>query len=152
MTANLNNPAFCSELLRLAAKSYFELSSQRLPFSLSFLILPFVLPGMIREKLPRTSRTTLHHWLNENEELKPRLVDHIQGFIPFTKEALMFGIAYNNLTISDLGEIETTITRLAPTSNDPEVASCFSKSILIGKLLAKAGNSFTIYSLLGIKP
>jgi hypothetical protein len=36
--------------------------------------------------------------------------------------------------------------------DDTEVVDCFKKAHSLGKTLAKSGNVFTIYSIIGVKP
>src|SRR6185312_16325423 len=90
VTANLVNPAFCCEVIKECIKGYKSEISENLPYPYAILVLPFILPGRIRNILPKSKATSLHTWLNENGNLKINIADHIKGFMPFSKEAVMF--------------------------------------------------------------
>lgn len=152
ITANLVNPAFCSEIMRECVNAYKTETKENFPFALSVLVLPLILNSTIRERLPKTKANTIHSWINNNEELKIGLATHISNLLPFTRETVMFGIAHNSLSIDEKGNIEIKTRKGKLKTEDEEVKSCLSKAGVLGKLLSKSGNSLTIYSILGIKP
>ena len=152
ITANLINPAFCSEIIRECVAAYKGEIAENMPFSLSILILPMLLNGRIRERLPRSKANTIHGWINENQDLKIGLSTQVSSFLPFTREAIMFAITHNSLSINEKGNLDLKIRRGKIKSDDIEIKSCISKAIVLGKLLSKSGKVLTIYSILGIKP
>jgi hypothetical protein len=152
ITAHLINPAFCSEILRACASAYKEESKHAFPFALSILVLPMILNNAIRTRLPKNKSSTIHGWINENEDLKIGLANSIASFIPFTRESMMFAIAHNSLSIDEGGNIDIKPRRVKFKTEDEEIISCVKKSQLIGKIFSKSGNPLTIYSILGIKP
>ena len=152
VTANLINPAFCSEIIRECTSAYKKETNSNLPFVLSVLILPFVMNGKIRTRLPKSKATTIHAWINQNEDIKIGLAQQISSYLPFTRESIMFGIAHNSFSIDENGSLEIKPRREKLKTDNDEVKSCVSKSILLGKLFSKSGNALTIYSILGIKP
>jgi hypothetical protein len=152
VTANLLNPAFCSEIMRECMIAFEEESSDNLPFSLSLLILPFILNGRFRRTLPKTKVTPLHTWINNNEQLKIDLAVQIRSFMPFTREALMFGIAHKSLSITEKGHIAVLPRRKRIKSDDEEIKNCISRAGVLGKLLHRSGSPLTIYSIIGVKP
>lgn len=152
ITAHLINPAFCSEIMRECATAYRQEANANLPFALSVLVLPLILNSKIRVRLPRTKASTIHGWINENEDLKIGLANSITSFIPFTRETIMFAINHNSLSIDENGNIDIKPRRKKFRTEDDEIKSCLKKSEIIGKLLSKSGNPLTIYSILGIKP
>jgi hypothetical protein len=152
ITANLINPAFCSELIRECANAYKIETNENFPFALSVLVLPIILNSTIRERLPKTKAHTIHSWINSNGDLKIGLAQHVTNLLPFTKESIMFGIVHNSLSIDDLGNIEIKPRKGKLNTKNEEVSSCLNKAMLWGKLLSKSGNTLTIYSILGIKP
>lgn len=151
VTSNLVNPAFCSILLAYSVDGYKADTTKNLPFALSFFVLPFILNSRIRLTLPKTKATTMHAWINSNEELRITLGLQVANYLPFTKEAIMFGITTNHLSIDDDGGLEVK-KKLRLKSEDEEIKSCLSKASLLGKLLAKGGSTTTVFSLLGLKP
>lgn len=152
ITAHLINPAFCSEIIRECATAYRQEANSNLPFALSVLVLPLILNSKIRDRLPRSKASTIHGWINENEDLKIGLANSITSFIPFTRETIMFAINHNSLSIDENGNIDIKPRRKKFRSEDDEIKSCIKKSEIIGKVLSKSGNPLTIYSILGIKP
>jgi hypothetical protein len=152
ITANLINPAFCSEILRVCAIAYKEESNSNFPFVLSVLVLPLILNNTIRKRLPNSKSNTIHGWINENEDLKIGLAKSISSYIPFTKETIMFAIAHNSLSIDENGSLEAKHRRGKFKSDDMEINSCLKKAKVVGKIFSKSGSPLTIYSILGIKP
>lgn len=152
ITANLINPAFCSEIIRECASAFKNEINETLPFSLAVLVLPLVLNSRIRQRLPKSKSNTLHAWINGNEDIKIGLARHITSFLPFSRESIMFGIAHNTISIDEKGGIDIKARKTKINVDDLEVKSCISKTIILGKLFSKSGNTLTIYSILGIKP
>jgi len=152
ITANLINPAFCSEIIRECIGAFKGEINEPLPFSLAVLILPLVLNNRIRERMPKSKSNTIHAWINENEDLKIGLPKLITSFLPFSRESIMFGIAHNSFSIDEYGSLDLKTRKGKLKLDDPEIKSCISKSVILGKLFSKSGNSLTIYSILGIKP
>lgn len=152
ITANLVNPAFCSEIMRVAAIAYKEESKNNFPFALSVLVLPLILNNTIRLRLPKNKSNTVHGWINQNEDLKIGLANSITGFIPFTRETIMFAITHNSLSIDENGGIDIKPRRKRFKTDNEEIISCLKKAEVIGKVFAKSGTPLTVYSILGIKP
>jgi len=152
VTANIVNPAFCSEIVRECIKSYKKEKGQNFPFSLSVLILPIILNSKIRGKLPKTKSNTIHGWINKNEEVRIGFPAQVSSYLPFTRETIMFSIAHNSLSIDEIGNIDFKQRKGSLKSDDEEIKECLNKASLLGKLLSKSGTPLTIYSILGIKP
>lgn len=154
IVAALANPAFCGKILHNCFKAYSGQTQSTFPYALCFFTLPIILHKRTRDLLPSSSRKTLHAWFNENNELKIGLPNRIRGYIPYTKESIMFLIANNAISINDSGGIEMSrITNTFKTEEDEtELLDCFKKSETLGKILAKSGNVSTIYSIIGVRP
>lgn len=154
ITANLLNPAFCGELIRRCAESYYEEVNKPFPYALLFIMLPIVLHKNTRDSLPKSSRKSLHEWLEENQSIKIGFAERCQQMIPFVKEALMFLLQNNAIRLDENGNIfvqkfqKKTLNETYAT----EINECHRKSKLIGKLFAKSEKLETIYSLFGVKP
>lgn len=152
ITANLINPAFCGEILRVCTKAYKEESKSNFPFALMVLVLPLILSNAIRGRLPRRKSNTVHGWINENEDLKIGLAESVSSYIPFTREAVMFAIVHDSLSIDENGDIDIKLGRGEFKTDNEEINSCLKKAQILGKVLSKSGSPLTIYSILGIKP
>lgn len=152
----LLNPGFCANLLWHAAIGYASNSDGTMSFEESFLVLPFVLHRETRETLPRSSRTSLAVWLNENPLARGRVTSRTHLLVPFTKEALMFG-GIHGLIRLDGGRMqaETTwqqaVNRTLTESSD-EVKDCAKRAAFIGKWFAQTGSAATVLALIGVRP
>jgi hypothetical protein len=152
VTANLLNPAFCSEIIRECIKAFKNESGENLPFSLSLLILPIILTSKIRERMPKSKVNGIHYWINRNEDLKIGFAQQVRGYLPFTREAIMFGSTYKSICIDIDGNLDFVERKGKLKLENSEVKSCVQKAILLGKLFAISGSPITIYSIFGIKP
>ena len=155
--ANLLNPAFCSILLQNAIKSYQVQKKQGMPYPLLFLVLPLVLHSPTRNDLPKTTATKLHSWLQQHPETRVGFGDRTSNLVPYTKEALAFGMQTGIISICDAGKFTCVKGKLRRNlavswSKDTEPAICCKKAEFIGRWLAQAGEVSTIYTMWGICP
>ncbi len=152
--ANLLNPAFCGEILRVMIQAYEKETKKTMPFEIAFLVLPLVLHKKSRDTLPKTISKNFYEWLEENTMTKISLVSKIKDLLPYTREAILFLIYHNAIKISDNGELEFVKYRKSSLNyiNDSEVQEIYKKSQMLGKWLSKAGSTKTIYASIGIKP
>ena len=152
----LLNPGFCANLLWHAASGYASDGDSALSFEESFLVLPFVLHRETREALPRSRRTSLAVWLDENPLARGRVASRARLLVPFTKEALMFGGVHGLIRL-DGGRLlaETTWKRAVSqtlTESSDEVKGCAKRAVFIGKWFAHAGSAATVLALIGVRP
>ena len=104
--ANLLNPAFCGEIIRIMLKAYKTETNKSLPFELVFLVLPLVLHKQSRESLPSTTSKNFYEWLEENTMTKIYLVDKIKNIVSYTREAILFLIYHEAININNNGELD----------------------------------------------
>ena len=153
---NLLNPAFCANLLWHAARGYAGGGSGRLSFEESFLVLPFVLHRQTREGLPRSTRTSLPVWLEENPLAQGRVASRARILVPFSKEALNFGGLHGFIRFetgclcADL-TWQKVVNRALKDSSD-EVKSCAKRAEFIGKWFSETGSAETVLALMGVRP
>ena len=69
IVANLFNPAFCAEIIRVVAMEYNKHTNTKFPFAFSFIVLPILLHKETRERLPRSTRTYFFVWVGNNDNL-----------------------------------------------------------------------------------
>jgi hypothetical protein len=153
--AHLLNPAFCGEVIRRCAFHFKKTDDNNncLPFQLAFVILPLILHKDIREALPIKSSKNFITWIEENQSVKMKLPSLIKSIVPFTKEAIQFLMMYEVVRINEIGAIEVIINSPKNIiSESEEIMECYKKAELLGKWLAKSGNSQSIFINLGIKP
>jgi len=159
--ANLLNPAFCGYLLYAAILSHQSARGNKgMPFGLAFLILPLVLHHQTRQVLPGTTATSMISWLQRNPGARIDFGRRVRSVVPYTREALMFlmerGLIATNAT-GDLIATAQTFPRTQASINriergSEEVASCASKSRILGRWFALSGDAATVFALLGVQP
>ena len=153
---SLLNPGFCANLLWHAARGYANEDDAVMSFEELFLVFPFVLHRGTRDALPRSTRTSLAVWLQENPLVRGRVANRAQVLVPFTKEALMFA-GMHGLIRFESGKVYaepaqgTTINRVLRQSSD-EVKLCAKRAEFVGKWFAQAGSPATVLALLGVRP
>lgn len=152
--ANLLNPAFCGEIIRIMIKAYKSETEKAFPFELTFLVLPLVLHKQSRDSLPSTTSKNFYEWLEENTMTKIHLVNKIKSLVSYTREAILFLIYHEAININNDGELDFIAYRKSSLSyiNDEEIQTIYKKAQMLGKWLGKAGNTKTIYAAIGIKP
>lgn len=150
ITANLLNPAFCGEVLLNTINSYNDnKEGSKFPFSLVYLVLPFVLHKKTRMLMPRTKRSHFYNWIQENEFLFIDFAERTKELLSFSKETIIFLLQNNVIKITDNGCIEI-ISK--PQKAKEELSDIFNKAKLLGKLFYSTGNEDTIYMFLKIRP
>lgn len=152
--ANLFNPAFCSLLLREAIIDYQKEKNQGMPYALAFLILPVILHKPTREALPRSIVTKLFVWLQNHPEVRVEFAEHTRKLLPYTKEALIFGMREWIIDVNDEGNLIPYERKLgiALWEQGSEPYVCIQKAQLLGRLLALSGEVQTIFTIWGIQP
>jgi hypothetical protein len=155
--ANLLNPAFCATLLTKTTEEYIKKNDRAMPFALSFLLLPVILHQATREALPSTTITSLLPWVEEHGQQLIDFGTRVQRLRPFTREALIFGIARQTLGISKEGGLVVGAKRVTVTERrtqffTTEARECVERAGFVGRWFSAAGTTATIYSAWGVRP
>lgn len=152
----LLNPAFCSNLLWHFAATSEEAGRRPMTFAESFLLLPMVLHRATRDALPRTTRTSLGVWLDENPSWQASVAARAKVLVPFTKDALLFAGARQFLRLNggvltaDLS-LRRRVSAVLRESTD-EVRLCAKRATFVGAWFSEAGDAVTVMSLMGVRP
>ena len=154
--ANLLNPAFCCVTLTSAVVGYTDIDKAGMPYPLSFIILPIVLHKETRESLPRTIRTSMATWLQENMSARVLFPERTISLKPYTREAILFALLHDWLSIGTGGKLQTTknnadVDRFLRRLGD-EARDCIKRGRFVGKWFASAGSVETVMALWGIRP
>lgn len=155
--AHLLNPGFLSLLIWSAAGGFRKAAERDgMPFALAFVVAPITLHKATREALPRSPRTSLAAWLQENAFFHVGFADRAQALSPFVREALLFGAAQGLLGFGEGGHIvpgsrPRPLNRYLQESSD-EVRDCLNRAAFVGKWLALAGSPSTVMALWGVRP
>lgn len=154
IVANLFNPAFCGEVIRVVAKEYNKNTSSKFPFAFTFLVLPILLHKETRERMPKSVRTYFFVWVEENDDLFFDFATRTSNMVKFTKEALTFLMAYQKISFTENGEINTTSTASKmPISSDYfEYNEIIKKAEMLGRWLSSTTDAKSIYSFFRITP
>jgi len=151
--ANLLNPAFCALLLRDAAAGYRQQAASGLPYSVTFLVLPIVLHRPTREALPRTINAIMHAWIQEHSARQVEIVDRVRMLVPYTREAIIFGIQHRALAIVENGALESAMLRATMSFPDrTDAMTCRHAAGLLGRWFGRTGDASQILAMWGLRP
>jgi hypothetical protein len=155
--ANLFNPAFCATLLAKATDDFVRKAYRPLPFPLSFLVLPIVLHQATRLALPHSTITSLLPWIQDNRTQLVGFATRVHHLRDITREAVMFGVQYQTLTLTDEGDIRVGRRRRLATENrtglfTDEARECVDRAGFVGRWFAVAGTTATIFAAWGVAP
>lgn len=151
--AALFNPAFCGELILHTVLAYNNNAKKgKFPYTLSYLVLPFLLNTELFNALPATKKSKFVTWLYENRHLTPIIADKAKGMKEYTNEAILFYLSMDMLMINDQIELELGTTEMLRKRNFQrlEVEKIIKRAKFLGTWLSEAGDVITIYSLIGI--
>jgi hypothetical protein len=155
--ANLFNPAFCTALLAKASEDFLKKAGKPLPFPLAFLILPIVLHRATREALPGSTVTSLLSWIEGSREHLVDFPTRVRRLKDISRESILFGTQCGSLTMTLEGELapgpqnRTATERRTPLFT-AEARNCVERAGFLGRWLAVAGTTATIYAAWGITP
>lgn len=153
--ANLLNPAFTALVIARSVAGSEAAGSTGLALPLSFLVLPAVLHPGTRDALPRAATTTMYGWLGEHPHLKALFPARAGAFVPFTQEAIRFGLAHGKMSMAGpslrSGPNHYAQTA-APKEQTDEVSKILQKAAMIGRWLTLAGAPSTILAAWGVAP
>jgi len=152
--ATLLNPAFCSALLCSTAAGWQEVGTTNFPFVYSFLVLPIVLHKQTRKILPRTTRTSLPNWIQENPTAKVGFYERAISLKPFTQRAILFGSSNGQINVYKDGSLHTDLsTKVCNNWSKTlggEAGECISRATFLGKWLNMNSAIETVLPLWGI--
>lgn len=154
--SNLLNPAFLGAILHRAISGFNDTSQAGMPLEQAVLVLPLVLHRNTREKLPGATTTIFASWVQDHREILVEIAPRTESLLPYTRESLMFLLTHGMVAVDDTGKFRVTTKAMKgktiyPNVSD-EVHEFWLKSHFVGRWLAEAGTSSTIYALLGIRP
>lgn len=148
--ANLLNPAFCALLLQDAAHGYHAASKQGLPYALAYLVLPIVLYPPARQVLPKSTVTILTAWIQEHPVLQFQITTRMPWMVPYSREAILFGLQHHLLRVDDEGGLAVDGRRIQSTfPSDSEPDACRKAAGLIGRWFGKTANPSQVLKMWG---
>lgn len=150
--ANLFNPAFCAVLLQYSIRGFQSKQHGGMSYPLVFLILPIVLHLYTRQTLPNTTASKMHIWLQEHPEVRIGFVERTRELVPYTKEALIFGIQAGVIVTMPDGNLTWVKKSLRKSESGSELEYLQERARFLGKWFAQFEESSNIFTMWGIRP
>lgn len=155
--ANLFNPAFCGAILARTSENFAKKAGRELPFALAFLVLPIVLHRATREALPASTITSLLPWIQENKQLIVDFPVRAQRLRDISREAILFGVQHETLAVTPDGALSLGAKHRSPTERrtplfTAEARECMERAAFLGRWLAAAGSTASIFAAWGVAP
>jgi Family of unknown function (DUF6521) len=150
--ANLFNPAFCAALLQSSIKGFQSQRDKGMPYPLLFLVLPIVLHSYTRQTLPKTTVTKMHVWLQEHPEVRIGFVERSRNLVPYTKEALIFGIQTGTIKIGIDSSFIWVRRSLRTPAVEAELVHLLERAKFFGKWLTQFEEPSNVFTMWGIHP
>lgn len=152
--AHLLNPAFCALLLTEGVRGFAKEAQAGLPYPLIFVVIPVVLHKATRDALPKRVSTKMHPWLESHQEVQVGFARRCASVVGHTQEAMIYGVASGFLQVANDGRLNSSARRFQtpgwPAKSEPAV--CIQKALFVGRWMAHAGQTATIYAMWGIRP
>ncbi|MGG5787944.1 three component ABC system middle component [Bacillus pretiosus] len=151
---NLLNHAFLGRIIRSFVQAYYNERKEAIPYELLFIFLPLVLQEYYRNALPKTTKTSMHIWLQNNPQMKMGFANKNKDLTPFVRETIIFLMNRGLLAMELDGKIKLGNKgfKRKKLINTTEVEECIKKAKFIGKWFAKTGTTNTIFVIWGIRP
>jgi ABC-three component (ABC-3C) system Middle Component 3 len=154
--AYLLNPSFCALIAWSSAVGFRGDGNDGMPYVLPFVAIPLTLHRPTRQALPRSVRTSMPAWIEENTYFRIGFAERANSLAPFVREALLFGAVHGLFAFDDERRLVPApklraLSRYLREATD-EVRECVKKAELVGKWLAASGSVETTMALWGVKP
>lgn len=154
--AYMLNPSFCALISWSSALGFRDDTNNSMPFVMPFVAVPLILHKPTRQALPRSIRTSMPAWIEENTYFRIGFAERALNLVPFVRESLLFGAVHGLLAFDERHQL---VPALRPRSLSAylrdatdEVKECVKKAEFVGKWLATSGPVETTMALWGVKP
>ncbi|WP_428910710.1 three component ABC system middle component [Niallia sp. Krafla_26] len=147
------NPAYVGRLLKEFVSSYQSKRPEGVSYELIFVAIPIIILKSFRDALPRSTKTHLHNWIQDNADYKIGFATTVRELIPFVKESLIFLLQRNILSINETGKLLLGTSKLKKRQlkDTDEILESINKAKFVGRWFANSGEVATIYALWGIR-
>ena len=154
--AYLLNPSFCALIAWSSSVGYRGDGGGGMSYVLAFVAVPLTLHKPTREALPRSVRTSMPAWIEENTYFRVGFAERARSLAPFVREALLFGAVHGLFAFDDEHRIVPAPQPRALSGylrgTTDEVKECVKKAKFIGGWLAASGSVETTMALWGVEP
>jgi len=142
-------------MLYSAIDGHVGIGRRTMPFENIFLVLPLILHAPTRAILPKQVGSPFQSWVSTNPTVRVGFADRIRAATPITREALIYMMTRDCIKIEG-GAINLGTKRPKMASKKimsvSDIRGSLQAAAMLGRLLAGAGTSATIYTALGITP
>jgi hypothetical protein len=148
----LTNPAFTSSLIAISASAH--LPGGPLPLPYAFLVGPFTLNELVRERMPKRRNKQMSTWARENPVARSELRSRVFSHADTTRRAIRFGLRHDVLALTSGGVMPGPgfEPQQSKGATDDATACWKAADLLGGWLLQSHGGPVTTLALLGLKP
>ena len=153
--ARIFNPAFCGELIGRTVCEYHRPRQAGLGVAIAFVVLPLTLHRPTRDALPRLASKTFVGWVAEHEALLAELPGRCRYLRPVSREALMFAVRHQLLTIDGDGLVpgkEPVRLRHQLVASTDEADAIRRAAGLLGRWFSRQNSQTSILQGMGVTP
>jgi hypothetical protein len=153
--AFLLNPAFCAAAVGEVAKGYQDEASGSIELPLLFVAIPLALHLETRAAFPRSIATRHNVWLESHQELRVGFADRCRSIAPYVREAIVFGGQHGVFSVTTDGRLTLSRASRRSVGRNPDsqdVAATMKAAKFVGRWLASAGPTNTVFALWGVRP
>ena len=152
--ANHFNPAYCGALIFEFVRAYQGARRVSPSFALLYCALPIALHAATRARLPRTIRTQLFPWLEDNRDVRVGFADRARNLAPYVREAFRYSLARQTIRFDDGGLVlsgpeSASFTQAALDETTTDVRDTVVAIRKIARWFAAAGDTPTILAAWG---
>jgi len=151
--ANLLNPAYFSVLINRVCEGYQSEVQDGLPYALAFITLPLILYPDYSEILPKTSRTRLHIWAQQNPEVLYDFAKRAKMLAPHIREAISFGALHEAIQLTKSGKISSQPLKGLKSWEEAALPKTTAKqAYVIGRIFGQVNDVPTLFAIFGACP
>lgn len=147
------NPAFCSLVLHSFVRGYVACDQDGVAYPLMFLPLPIVLSDSRSNSFTGTNKTTgFWEWVSRNPQLTVGFTEAIERTAQYTREALLFGVKYRFLEVTEAGRFivdDQALRKRAKFPASDDRGRALSLAERLGQWMGPIGSTESVFFALG---
>lgn len=150
----LYNPAFIAVLTGRAVQGHQQQYDRPCVLPVAMLAAVMALQPSIRQLLPRSTRSSLTRWLEENRAVKVMMGENATALAAVVRPGLLLALQTGLLHCGNDGRLSVasgTLTKVV-TGLTEEAVAIERASHLLGRWLPSSGSLSTVMTLLGVRP
>ena len=155
--ANLFNPAFTGSLIYDFVKAFQHGKPAGAPLTYLPIALALSLHRSTRLRLPSSTLSLLHEWVQTNADLLIGMHGRIVGLLPYFREAMQFSLRQETLRFGvghcvQVGERRAHFPAAFLRETTPEVLDTIRQAKFLARWLLKSGSESSVLALFGLRP